>query len=223
MEYPKIETLWNRDDKTFKVRQAELRCPEFAALRFWHVTEKIDGTNIRLMLDYDPRPDAPIHAPSIIRYGGRTEAAQLPATVVQMLQRDLPAEKVASAFDPDTTGVLFGEAYGPRIQKSGGLYRTDVGFRLFDVAVFGANGRVWWLTWENVEDVAKKLGIRTVPILNPHASLEEAIGYVQGKSVAAIEDGGAGLDREGIVARSEPPLFTRAGRRLMWKLKVKDF
>src|SRR3990167_7456715 len=222
MEYAKIETVWNRDEKTFKVKPGELRWPEFAALRFWHITEKIDGTNIRITLDRLNTPEIGATGP-VVRCGGRPDAAQIQASVVQMLQGLFPAEKVAGAFDADTKAILFGEAYGPKIQKGGGLYRADVGFRLFDVVVFGADGRPWWLTWENVESVAQKLGVRTVPVLNPRATLEEAVAHVQAKSTAATEDGGTGMDQEGIVARSEPPLFTRAGRRLMWKLKVRDF
>ena len=230
LEYGKIETIWNRDEKTFKVKPGAPRWREFEALRFWHVTEKIDGTNIRVSLGPGQFPDnwraeegALVKAPSRVTFGGRTDAAQIQASVVQMLQGLFPAEKVAGAFDVDTTAILFGEAYGPKIQKGGGLYRADVGFRLFDVVVFDADGRPWWLTWENVENVAKKLGIKTVPVLNPRATLEEAVAHVYAKSATATEDGGPGLDQEGIVARSEPPLFTRAGRRLCWKLKVKDF
>lgn len=42
------------------------------------------------------------------------------------------------------------------------------------------------------------------------------------KHYVTLEDGGLGLDQEDIVCQTEP-LFTRAGRRLMWKLKIKDF
>lgn len=221
--YSKIETLWNRNEKTFKVKPGEFRWPEFALPKAWLVTEKIDGTNIRVGLE---APDSPASGETSgaprVTFGGRTDAAQLQASVVQMLQTLFPVEKVAAAFDADTRAILFGEAYGPRIQKGGCLYRSTPSFRLFDVVVFGGDGRPWWLTWENIEDVARKLGVRTVPVLATGVSLEEALARLSAKSATAQEDGGPGCDQEGIVCRTEPPLFTRAGRRLIWKLKIKD-
>ena len=49
MEYPKIETLFNRDEK-FKVVEGDYRLPEFENIKQWDVTEKIDGTNVRVRL-----------------------------------------------------------------------------------------------------------------------------------------------------------------------------
>ena len=222
MEYPKLETIWNRNDSTFKVQPGAFRQSEFALLKTWHVTEKIDGTNVRVLLQSIPSSDSELPS-SAVSYRGRTDAAQMPVVLFEALQQILPAPQVAAAFDPDTNAVLFGEAYGPKIQKGGGLYRSNPGFRLFDVVVFGGDGRAWWLTWENITSVAEKLGIRTVPVLTSATSLEDACVLVSGPSQTAKEDGGPGRDREGVVARAEPPLFTRSGRRLMWKLKTKDF
>ena len=48
MIYPKIDTLFNRDPKTFKVNELEIRRPEFLIPNIWDVTEKIHGMNIRV-------------------------------------------------------------------------------------------------------------------------------------------------------------------------------
>lgn len=207
IEYPKIETLFDRDEHTFKVIPDRLRCPEFSLITVWQVTEKIDGMNVRVILEAD----------GTVRYSGRTDAAQLPAVLVDYLLTAFPGVAVARAFDPQTRAVLFGEAYGPKIQ-SGGAYRNQVAVRLFDVAVLGE--RVWWLIWPNVEEIASKLSVGTVPIIDT-MPLCDAIAEVRGPSLAAREDGGSRA-REGIVARTEPPLFTRRGERLMWKLKTRD-
>ena len=213
IEYPKIETLFDRDAKTFKVLPDRLRCPEFALVSRWLVTEKIDGTNIRVHL----RPDG------TLGYGGRTDAAQLPAPLVAWLLDHLAHPIVVGAFDAGTEAILFGEGYGAGIQK-GGLYRPGPGFRLFDILVIIASEDRWWLNWESVEDVARKLSIPTVPVLARGISVEEAINFVRAASAAAKEDGGSGGQQEGIVARTEPLLMLRDGRRrLMWKLKGKDF
>jgi hypothetical protein len=47
MEYHKIETLYERDPETFKVRVGEFKNRTYTLLKRWRWTEKIDGTNIR--------------------------------------------------------------------------------------------------------------------------------------------------------------------------------
>lgn len=211
MEYPKIQTVFERDEQTRKVILGKLRLPEFGLISHWMVTEKIDGTNLRVHL----KPDGSV------AYGGRTDAAQLHASLVEWLQVNLPADRVSSAFDPNTEAWLFGEGYGPKIQK-GGLYRSAVSFRLFDVVVVGAN-RLWWLTLENVIDVARKLGVVTVPVIGSCLDFASAVAMVQRPSTVAKEDGGVGCEQEGIVCRTDPPVFDRRGERLIWKLKLRDF
>ena len=161
--------------------------------------------------------------PDTLTYNGRTDEAQLYAPLLAYLMEAMSLERVTAAFDPGTTGVLFGEGYGAKIQKGGGSYRATPGFRLFDVVVYGVDGRPWWLNWASVEDVAKKLGVKTVPVLGVGVEFDVAMQMVRGVSAVAYEDGGPGREREGIVARTEPLLLTRAGHRLMWKLKRRDF
>ena len=212
IEYPKIETLYDRDETTHKVRPDQVRCPEFSLVSRWHVTEKLDGTNIRVHLEPD----------GTVIYGGRTDAAQLHAPLVAWLQTHLSGPIVSRAFDPGTSAVLFGEGYGAGIQRGGG-YRSGPAFRLFDVLVL-AHETNWWLNWSSVEDIAGKLGLFTVPVLGRDLSTEDACSLVRGPSLVAHEDGGTGCEREGIVARTDPLLLLRDGtRRLMWKLKGRDF
>lgn len=223
--YPKIETLYVRDLTTHKVLPDKIRQEEFLIPQTWHVTEKIDGMNVRIMLGRD----------GSVAYGGRTDAAQLPASIVQWLIQNMWPDKVRAAFDPDTSALLFGEGYGERIQKGGGDYRPGVAVRLFDVVVFGAEDaerhhhpKAWWLNWAAVEDVAKKLGVETVPVLAHAVSLDDAVQFVglsEGipSSVSLKETATNVRAQEGIVARTEPILFTRTGARLCWKLKAKDW
>jgi len=225
--YPKIETLYERDNKTFKVKTDSLRLEEFGLVKRWHITEKIHGTNIRVMFDSD----------YVVRFGGRTDNSQIPTFLLNKLQDLFPANRFQEAFVPVEgvwpSVVLYGEGYGEKIQKGGGNYRCGVSFRLFDVRVGD-----WWLNWENVEDVAEKMGIRTVPHLADIDSLPRSatdIAYLFasptrfespsrfGSWVASEERDLTGTQPEGIVARTDPLLFTRRGSRVMWKLKFKDF
>jgi hypothetical protein len=216
IEYPKIETLYNRDPKTFKVIPGELRMTEFALVKCWVITEKIDGTNIRVNFSPD----------GTVTFGGRTERAQIPATLLGHLQSVFTPDVLAQVFDAGSDVTLFGEGYGERIQKDGGLYRPGVSFRLFDVLVGNT-----WLDWPDVEGVAAKLNIESVPTLASVGSLlhsahemESLMGgrysrtsFLESSSRDDIREA------EGVVARTMPLLLTKNGKRLMWKLKFKDF
>src|SRR5580693_9050954 len=135
-EYHKIETLFERDKATFVVNPAKLKSPVLATIRDWDVTEKIDGTNIRVMLSESGE----------VTFGGRSNAAQFPADLVQYLIRTFPPDRLKAALWIDgtpTEAILYGEGYGPGIQKGGALYRADKSFILFDILVAGK----WWLDW----------------------------------------------------------------------------
>lgn len=216
MEYHKIETLFTRDGK-FVVTE-ELRNPVYGAFKKWHVTEKIDGTNIRVTLTEDGK----------VIFGGRTDAAQIHADLYRHLSETFTPEKMKAAlWLPDEAGepqptraVLYGEGYGAGIQKGGGLYRADKSFRLFDVLV---NDK-WWLDWANVEDVARKLDIKTAPYMGEW-TLEDIVTQVKRgiPSAVAMEDGGQVREAEGVIGRTIEPLFDKRGNRIILKLKTSDF
>jgi hypothetical protein len=213
MEYPKIETLYNRKPN-FTVDTDAVRCDAFKLINQWHVTEKVDGTNVRIAM----LPDGNVH------FGGRTDNAQMPVSLVNYLRETVTLEKMQSAF-PRTDGTwptvtVFGEGYGEKIQ-SGGLYRSGVSLRIFDVLV-----ETWWLDLDDIADVAHKLGLLTVPFLGVIGHLPKSLDDLHAlvhKSEVATADGGPGCDAEGVVARTLPLLFMRNGDRLMWKLKARDF
>jgi len=216
MKYPKIETLYDRDEN-FNVDSARLRLPEFVLINRWVVTEKVDGTNIRIFLTLD----------GTVEIRGRTDKAQIPVFLFSYLRETFTQNAVRDALVPDGEiqtheYILYGEGYGNKIQKAGKQYRPDdVSFRLFDVKVGGL-----WLDWENVENIAWKLGICTVPVLgfiyHLPKSKDELLAIID-ESVVAMEDSENILLPEGIVARTDPLLLTRRGERLMWKLKFSDF
>lgn len=213
IEYPKIETLYNRDEKTHKILTAEVRLTEFSNIRRWHVTEKVDGTNVRVCYGADDS----------IRFSGRTDNAQMPVRLLEVLGQIFTKERLEATFGlPESEVVLFGEGYGEKIQN-GGNYRRGIGFRLFDVLV-----GEWWLEPEAVKDVAAHLGIDTVPYLGEIDILPTSPSDIESlipnrDSLVAQQDSGQGCEAEGIVARTVPLLLTRRGERLMWKLKFRDF
>lgn len=175
----------------------------------WMFTEKVDGTNIRIM--YNGKECV---------FAGRSDNAQLPYNLVQKLDEyfktEEQREKLSKIF-PEEEGlsvVLYGEGYGAKIQKGGGNYIPDgVDFVLFDVWINGI-----WLETGNVEDIAIKLGIDMVPLLEM-GTLNEAIEMVKKGFKSKWGD----FTAEGIVARPITGLLTRKGERIITKVKYKDF
>jgi len=161
LKYPKMETLFVRDEK-FKVTD-EIRCPEFANIKEWLVTEKIDGTNIRIIYTTEGKV--------LIR--GRTDVAQIPKFLLKELKRIFTVAKFKLIFPEvlEVDVILFGEGYGQKIQKGGGNYNKGNSFRLFDVLI----GRMW-LKWADIEDIAFKLGIKT---LKKVAKGQAIVGFIR--------------------------------------------
>jgi len=229
MLYPKIETLYDRDEHTHKVIPGQLRRPEFGLIDRWLITEKIDGTNIRVCVEpggiITGMVAAGEYVPTHVEFFGKTDKAQIPPFLLAQLKAMFPPEAFEAVFEFHTDIErlwLLGEGYGERIQKGGGNYREGVSFRLFDVVVEGDDGKEWWLRWADVEDIADKLGIKTVPIVSTDVGLETAAQLYSGPSHVAQDEGGM-TQREGIVARTDPYLHTNQGKRVVWKLKTKDF
>lgn len=218
-EYHKIETLYERDETTHRLKQPlVLKSRVYGLIKTWQFTEKIDGTNIRCIWN-DGK----------LTFGGKTDNAQIHADLIKWLYENITAEKFRAVF-PDSPVVLYGEGYGAGIQKGGANYSPKKKLILFDVLVIDpVNSRLggWWLSWENTCDVASKLGLDVVPYIG-EMTLDEATELVRGgfssKLVASpILQVHQPHQAEGIVGRTVEALFDKKGHRLIVKLKTKDF
>lgn len=212
-EYHKIQTIWLRDPETNHKRLLEGQYAhpafEYLALNKWVFTEKVDGTNIRVMIEPPKTSDESLS----LRFGGKTDAASIPAFLIERLQeRFFPQRHKLYDMFPDG-GCLYGEGYGAKIQKGGGNYRQDQDFVLFDVKVGS-----FWLERNNVEDVAQKLGLDVVPIIGT-GTLPEMIQTAR----LGIGSRWGNFMAEGIVARPACELVTRNGDRIITKIKHRDF
>ena len=74
-----------------------------------------------------------------VRFGGRTDNAQIPGHLLERLNQLFNKENLAQAFyiepDIEQTIILYGEGYGTKIQKGGNYIKDGVDFILFDVKV----------------------------------------------------------------------------------------
>lgn len=205
--YHKIKTLWKRESKKpCRIMVGTYAEPEFELLKdlVWIATEKVDGTNVRVMWDGDK-----------VRLGGKTDNAQMPMPLLKKLTELFMGEANEQIFEQtfDCGDVcLYGEGYGAKIQKGGGNY-GEADFVLFDIKIGD-----FYLKREDVEDVAKKLGINVVPIVF-EGRLEQLSFFVE----MGVNSRWGGFQAEGIVARPKVELLDRRGKRIITKLKCKDF
>lgn len=128
IEYHKIETLFERDEKTKKLIEGKFRNETIGYLKDnkWQFSEKIDGTNIRVFWDGHK-----------VSFYGRTDKAQIPALLTNRLMELFGGEVNEQMFEQkfgETPVMLVGEGYGEKIQ-SGGNYRKGQDFILFDVLI----------------------------------------------------------------------------------------
>lgn len=212
-EYSKIHTLFKRDEDN-RIIEGDWTLPEIGYLAGlqWHVTEKVDGQNIRVQFNGNT-----------VTVGGRTKDADLRKDMVSALlekfDNDDMLDRMHDVFG-SSEAILFGEGFGPGI-NGGGKYSTHHDFVLFDVYVpstnCGADREGWWLHRVNVEDVAAKLGLNIVPLIG-EMTLYEAIDFVRSGFRSRWGD----FYAEGLVAKTPVELFTRKGQRLITKIKHKD-
>ena len=209
--YSKIQTAFKRDPETkFKTLLiGDFACSEFEYLKNnnWIWTEKVDGTNIRVMWDGEK-----------IEYGGKTDRAELKGDLIENLHKlfDNKIEYLKKIFIPSegekVNVCLYGEGYGAGIQK-GGKYRQDKGFVLFDIKIGD-----WWLQRCVIETMASGLNIDIVPVIGK-GTLIEMIDLVKKGFNSRWGD----FIAEGIVAKPEVELLMRNKKRIITKLKHKDF
>lgn len=205
-EYEKIETLYVRDENTKKLLEGKFRNEAVELLKDiqWEFTEKIDGTNIRIYWDGHK-----------VQYFGRTDKAQIPSMLmnrlIELFGGNVNEEMFEQKFG-DKEVILIGEGYGAKIQ-TGGDYRPDNDFILFDVCIDGK-----YISRDGVKDIAHYFNIDVVPTIMV-GKLLEGVEYVKNKPKSKIGT----ANSEGLVARPLVELKDGKGNRIIVKIKVCDF
>lgn len=206
MKYPKIKNIFlrNANDNFKTVLHGHYSCTEFQYLAEckWTLTEKVDGTNIRVTFDED----------GAATFHGRTDRASIPTHLFEALALMFKGkeDRVKETFCEPEKVILFGEGYGAGIQK-GGSYRPTPGFVMFDVYIGS------WLERSNVLDIGYQLGIDVVPLIGI-LNLKEAVDLVS----KGLNSRWGDFIAEGVVARPQRELQNRLGERIITKIKWKD-
>lgn len=207
-EYHKIQTVYKRDPNTKHktLLVGEFSIPEFEYLKnnIWEWSEKVDGTNIRVMWNGEK-----------ITYGGKTDNAQIPQGLMNRLIELFGGreEEFKEIFSDANEVCIYGEGHGEKIQKGGGNYCKGQDFVGFDIKI----GH-WWLQRENVEGILEKLGLKVVPIIGK-GTIDEMVEYVK----TGFNSEWGDFIAEGVVAKPKVELFARNGGRIITKLKHRDF
>jgi RNA ligase-like protein len=210
LPYGKTQNLHPLNMITKKRDRTVFTNPEFEYLKdnIWIFTEKIDGTNMRVIWDGKE-----------VEIRGRSDNANFPGDLRQRMVEIFTPEKMLHQFD--RPACLYGEGYGGGIQ-SGGKYRPDKDFILFDILIGD-----YWLERENVVDVGRSLQCEFVPEVT-RGPLADGVRLVEGglHSLAGTEFGTGtpeGFIAEGLIARPTVGLFNRHGERVQVKIKDCDF
>lgn len=204
--YQKIQTMFMRDmDSKGRILEGQWTLPEFEYLskNIWIFTEKIDGSNIRVT-----------YRAGKIAFAGKNDHSQIHSPLLEsyLSEKFLPLlDKFQEIFTGDV--CLYGEGYGSGIQKGGGNYRKDQSFVLFDIKVGD-----WWLRRSDLENIAEKLAIDTVPIIGM-GTLYDALA----KAKLGFESSWGRFEAEGLVAKPKIELRSRNGERIITKIKCRDF
>lgn len=123
--------------------------------------------------------------------------------------------------------TIYGEGYGCGIQKGGNYIKDGVDFRVFDVKVtckyHKGNMQVdeIYLNIGARDFIANKLGANIVPFYD-YLTIDEAVEVVR-KGIVTGMWANPTLVEEGLVLRTDCGLLNRQGKRLIVKVKTKDF
>jgi len=215
-EYHKIQTVFKRNPETKHktLLLGEYSMPELGYLKDnkWVWTEKVDGTNIRIMFQCG------IASPRQGEIRGKTDNAQIHPQLMEIIMRkfgfggDMKSDELFQTLEDQRDVVFYGEGYGPKIQ-SGGKYSQEHSFVLFDIKI-----GEWWLRRGDVEDIAGKHGLEVVPVVGSGTLLEMVERVKKG-----FKSQWGDFEAEGIVAKPTVELRARNGERIITKLKTKDF
>ena len=175
----------------------------------WQGTEKIDGTNVRIHWDGHD-----------IEFAGHTDKSQLPENLKAYLEETFLTDEMEYVFEQifgESEAYIFGEGFGYKIQTNGDKYLADnkCGFIIFDINIDS-----WDLKRKDVDDIANKLGLPSVPVVF-EGTLDEAKEFVAKHQMSTLN--GGLHEMEGIVlVPRDVQLYDNKHKMIKCKCKYRD-
>ena len=211
MSYAHIRNLY-QDTTVLKFRQC-------------YCLEKLDGTSAHIAWKRDGSPTDENYdklEPQFNIFSGGASHE----TFAKLFDKEALTAKYKELWPDMPDVIIFGEAYGGKMQGMKDTYGPNLKFCVFDVKIGNT-----WLSVPDAADVANKLGLEFVDCELVDATIEEVNRLRDKPSVQAARNGMNGKDkfgfcppvREGIVIR--PPFEVRLnnGERVCAKHKRAEF
>lgn len=208
--YNKIPSLLKRDVRTGKFTTEftkdilkELYMKDYPMV----VTEKIDGTNVRVYWDgYN------------FSIWGRKGASEMPEGLLNYLEDKFSNYKMEALFEErfgDKPAVICGEGIGPKITEKYGS--GEYGFIGFDIMY---NGR--YLNYEECDKFFELINITPVPFMGRDTiyNIIELITNLNGTMKSLLN---RNIIAEGVVLKPDIELYDNLGNRAILKIKQKDY
>lgn len=202
-EYQKIETLFTFDNNIKRFRPFFYNpIVEYLKDCIWFGSEKVDGTNTRILWDG--------HS---FTFAGRTDNSQLPKEMLLLLETTFNKDMeiaVEQNFGEKEV-IFFMECYAGKIQ--GHIYSGGEKLIGFDIMVNGI-----YLDRNDSKTIFTQLNLAFVPTM-PFNNIYDAIDYVENHEISII-DKTAKL--EGLVCYPAVRLYNHQGERVIVKIKRRD-
>ncbi len=232
-KYPKIYTIFERNKDNLKlvtpILNKQLEIKSLSLIKDIVVEEKIDGTNACLLLGYNE--DIGFYW----RYFSRNNEIEeldimyIRSTLDKVVDYKLLEKWYLKNFvqipkkDDNPEVRIFGEVYGSKIQKSNYLPKGERNFIVFDIKI-----NQTWLSVKDRNEICRNLNLKIVPkicILDRIPTFEECYDLLARKYPKSIIAGKNNLDMylEGFIFRPKINLYVAPGRRILGKIKRKDF
>jgi len=138
---------------------------------------------------------------------------------VALFDHDALVKAFTENFGTDMKVIVYGEAYGGKLQGMSATYGSNLRFVAFDVRVGEC-----WLSVPKAEKVATDLGLEFVHYDEIPTELHIIDAHRDADSVQAVRNGmGPGHMREGIVLRPPVEVTLNNGERIIAKHKRDEF
>lgn len=203
-EYRKIANVFKFDAKYQNIVDYNEPFKSLQDLK-WYGTEKVDGTNIRIIWDGYK-----------IEIKGRTDNAQFQGDFLKTISKMFLTKEMEYIFEQlfeNKFVIIYGEGYGPKIQAGGELYSNEPKFIVFDINIEGK-----YLKRENVLDICNKLNLDVVPYVFS-GNIQEAKEFVAKHPMSTINEK---HEMEGLVLELHLDIYDNNGHPLKCKLKYRD-